>query len=579
LYRALADLSFSRGYDRINSSMPIKSARPAAILPARHWSYPWIAMMAGAVMLARSVAVICTFNHTIDEPYHIGSAMVLYEAHKLTAGAQHPPLARLVAGLPLMLQGVRLPVARGEYIVVEYPAFEIGQNILFSGQLSYWRMLISARLALLIFPILAMFYIYRLGRWLGNSLIAMLATVFFSVDPTFHGHSTWIGTDSAACAGFIAGMYYGLRFIASPNWTRAIALGVALGLAVACKYSCLLLIPALIVIVAMRVIIKRRFRPRRAILWKTIAVCVIAFVSLWATYLFDIAPLRFQAMFSDQKIWTNLPAALRETPIPMPSFWLGYLFLSARSAAGHATYLNGQVSFSGWRQYFPVALLVKSSIGFLAALSFAIATLMARRRMIFRSLALLMPSVIYIALSMSGHYQLGIRHLLPILPLLYIFIIQQLSRGRLIWLLLGAIFVAMLETAAIHPDYLPFFNMISGGPSRGERYLIDSNLDWGQDIYRLAQWLKTDANGRRYSIGVFNASAPLLKELQLDPASLSGQPRGLLAISKNVKHRLEGAIQNPDGSIKLGPDYTWVEKYPLVKHIGYSIDVYDMDRK
>src|SRR5947207_5522155 len=238
--------------------MPIKSARPAAILPARHWSYPWIAILAGAVMLARSIVVICTFNHTIDEPYHIGSAVVLYEAHKLTAGAQHPPLARLVAGLPLILQGVRLPAARGEYIVVEYPAFDIGQQILFSGQLSYWRMLISARLALLVFPIIAMFYVYRLGRWLGNSLIAMLATVFFSVDPTFLGHSTWIGTDSAACAGFVAGTYYGLRFTARPSWKRAMIFGIALGLAISCKYSCLLLIPAIVVFAVMRMFTKGR---------------------------------------------------------------------------------------------------------------------------------------------------------------------------------------------------------------------------------------------------------------------------------------------------------------------------------
>ena len=260
--------------------MPTKSARPAAILPAKHWSYPWIAMLAGAVMLARSVAVICTFNHTIDEPYHIASAVVMYEAHKLTAGAQHPPLARLVAGLPLVLQGVRLPAARGEYIVVEYPAFEIGQNILFSGQLSYWRMLISSRLALLVFPIIAMLYVYRLGRWLGNSLIAMLATVFFSFDPTFLGHSTWIGTDSAACAGFVAGIYHGLCFISAPTWKRAIALGVALGLAVACKFSCLLLVPALILVVIVRMIAKRRLRPRRAVAVKIIAICAIAFVSL-----------------------------------------------------------------------------------------------------------------------------------------------------------------------------------------------------------------------------------------------------------------------------------------------------------
>src|SRR5215212_2638230 len=122
------------------------------MLPSHHRSYPWIAGLAGAVMLARVISAIFTFNHTIDEPYHIGSAVVLYEAKKLLIGAQHPPLVRLVAGLPLVLQGVRQPDARGEYVVIEFGGFDVGRKLLASGQLPYWRMLRSARLALLIFP-------------------------------------------------------------------------------------------------------------------------------------------------------------------------------------------------------------------------------------------------------------------------------------------------------------------------------------------------------------------------------------------------------------------------------------------
>src|SRR6058998_1750415 len=80
--------------------------------PPRHRIYPWIAIAAAALMLARAIGVIVTFNHTFDEPYHIGAAVVLYESGKLVTGAQHPPLARLVAGAPLILQGVRLPEAR-----------------------------------------------------------------------------------------------------------------------------------------------------------------------------------------------------------------------------------------------------------------------------------------------------------------------------------------------------------------------------------------------------------------------------------------------------------------------------------
>jgi len=205
-------------------------------------------------------------------------------------------------------------------------------------------------------------------------------------------------------------------------------------------------------------------------------------------------------------------------------------------------------------------------------------TLLVRRRKAGRSITLLLPTAIYLVISMTSRYQLGIRHLLPILPLIYLFISLQLARGRLIGILAGAIVVAGIETAMIHPDYLAFFNAASGGPSRGEKYLIDSNLDWGQDIGRLASWLRTNSRGREYSIRVFNATDALLRELQLDPNALRAAPRGLFAISKNVKHRLDGARQNPDGSVTLGPDYSSLEKNSLVRHIGYSIDVYDLDK-
>src|SRR5262245_58484867 len=213
------------------SNRPVQRLRAAEPLLIR--ACPWIAVLAGGIMIARTLCAICTFSHTIDEPYHIGSALVLYESHRAVVGAQHPPLARWVAGLPLWLQGVRLPAARGEYIVTEYPAFPIGEGVLFSHQIPYWRMLITARTALLVFPILSMFLLYRLGHWIAGPVVAMMATVFFSTDPTFLGHSTWIGTDSAACAGFVAGIYYGLRFIARPSWTRTWICGCALGLAIA----------------------------------------------------------------------------------------------------------------------------------------------------------------------------------------------------------------------------------------------------------------------------------------------------------------------------------------------------------
>jgi hypothetical protein len=549
----------------------------AARFPKKHWSYPLIALLAGVIAIARVVATTHVFNHTIDEPYHIGSAVVLWEARTLTVGAQHPPLARWVIGLPLIAQGLRLPEARGEYVVVEYPGYSIGNDLLFSHKLPYWRILTAARHSLLIFAALALFYVYRLGRYLGGSAAGMLAMVFFSVDPTFLAHAGMVGTDIAGCAGFVAGFYYLLRFCARRrSMRRAIVAGVATGLALACKLSSLLLIPVFILILLLRRIFWRKRLPP----WRRLLVaCAIAFVVLWSTYGFVINPLRQQAVFSQEPIWKNLPTVVQEQPIPMPAFFLGQMLLSHRAAQGHDTYLDGQLSFDGWAMYFPVALAVKQPVGFLLALLVALVIFIIRFRSQ-RSILLLVPIVMLFGLGMRSHYQLGIRHLLPILPLMYIFTVMQFARARRLVLIVPLIVLAGVETASIHPDYLAFFNFAVGGPRQGERYLLDSNLDWGQDIYRLSQWLRSDeAKGRRYTIRASYTNERMLREFGLDPAALKAPPHGLFAISKNVRHGLGMADRDSAGQFPPAEDFSWLSRYPVVKRIGYSIDVYDLDAK
>jgi hypothetical protein len=382
-------------------------------------------------------------------------------------------------------------------------------------------------------------------------------------------------------------MYYGLRWLARPTLRRSVAFGAVLALAISAKYNCLFLIPGLALVAIARVALAPK--PRRMIrrlpgAGLLLVTALVAFVVLWATFLFDTGAMRFQAMFAPGfGPWEKLPAALVETPIPMPSLFLGVLFLATRAGAGYPVYLNGQIRPHGFRLYFPEALLVKQSLGFLTALASAIVALaVIRPRPRLRAAALLLPSIFYFVVAMMATYQLGIRHLLAILPLLYVLIAMVLSRGRRVVWLMVVMLVSAVETAAVHPDYVSYFNIAAGGARQGERYLIDSNLDWGQDLWRLSQWLRTSdaARGQPIALRVFNDHEPPLSQLGIDPA-LTKAPleprRGLLAISKNVTHRLHGASVEPDGKMLLGEDYSWLANYPVVHRVGESIDVYDLD--
>ena len=121
---------------------------------------------------------------------------------------------------------------------------------------------------------------------------------------------------------------------------------------------------------------------------------------------------------------------------------------------------------------------------------------------------------------MTGKLQIGIRHVLPVLPFIYLFAVFYLCRGRWVYGLLGLIALAGVEGARVHPDYLPFFNVLAGGPENGSKYLADSNLDWGQDVARLAAYIKS--TGRTdYTIKVSGVRVANLVESHAWPGSVT----------------------------------------------------------
>ncbi len=587
-----------------------------SLLPTDHKSYAWIALLATLVMLARAASYVHTFNHTTDEPAHIAAAVGLYEAHKLTYMVEHPPLQRIVVGAALRLAGVELPSARGlTQVQSRTESNTAGVEILFHGRIGYWKVLAISRLTNLIFPAVALLYLYLLARYLANGLVAMLAVVFFSLDPSLLAHSGLAGTDVAAAAGFLAATYHGLRWVVAPNWRNTLIAGLALGLGLSTKFTCLFLVPSLGVLLAARSIRAARaveagrlraFFHRWPSIAQFVAVAAIGFVVLWAAYLFDMGQLNDQAMFDQEKAWQAIPASLKDARIPMPSMVLGNMFLATLSRHGFQCYLNGRVGMSGGFYYFAEAILIKSPVGMIAAFAIAlVAFIFSRRRRPWIAMAILLPPAFLLLVSSAGKLQIGIRHVIPVLPFFYLFAVWQLHRGKTILLLLPLMCIAAFETGRAHPDYLPFFNALVGGPANGGKYLADSNLDWGQDVARLADYLHAQKPQKPYTLKVSGARLDsLVEQLGLDVASLAlapkegkdGEwadqkraegkdaglilrpPQGLFAISTNVMLRLDPIRLRPDGTMDLPPDYTWLKQYPMVKRIGWSIEVYDMSQ-
>jgi hypothetical protein len=525
-------------------------------------------------MLGRLALSVGTFSPTIDESSHIGAAVSLIEAKKLIAPGSHPPLARLVAAIPLWLDGARLPQCRGQTTIgTEDLGYALGTQVLYHSAKPYSTLLIHARLAMLIFPAIALLYVFLLGRMLLGQPAATLAVIFFSVDPTLLGYGFWVGNDVASCAGCLAATYHGLRWLIQPNWRTAAIAGIALGLAIATKFSCLLVIP-LIFLLALA-----RTSPWRKLLIHLPLIAAVAFITLWGTYLFNVGPLSDQAGLqapehpsSDnaaaqamRRQWQRVPRFIRETPVPMPSFFLGVARLAAHNSFGHLAYLNGQVSTAGWWYYFPEVFALKTPLGFLAALLIAAILFVTRRDWRqWPTRAILIPAALFFVAAMAAKLDIGIRYILPAIPFLYLFVASQLARPGWIAVLVALILCAAVETAAVHPDYLSYFNIAAGGPSNGDRFALDTNLDWNQDVFRMADWMHNNLNGRPYAIRLDGLrNKPLIEKLGLDPAALDAPPHGKILFMSKSARLIDGRL-------------SWLSHRQPIAHIGYGIDVYDL---
>lgn len=564
-------------------------------LPAEHRLYPWIAAIAVVVMLARCWDTTRHFSHTWDEPYHIGAAVALYESHRHVVDITHPPLPWLVAGIPLKLSGIEAPELRSIRAARKLQdSWQPGRDILFAaGPEHYWKVLTRARLTMLVFPVIGCIYLYLLARWLASGLVAMLSVVFACTDPTILGHSALVNNDVAAMAGFMAALYHGLRWVVSPTLLRCIVAGVAVGLAVACKFTALLIVPTLGLIALVRPLSvlasrvggsKLRIYLRRLpSIGQIVLGAAVAFVVLWSTYLFQINSLASEEFYTWSPQLTKAVEPIKNVPLPMTGFFQGMAFQISHSQHGHQTYLNGEFQNPGrgWWYYFPEALAIKSPVAVVVALFIALllAVFLSPRRP-WRFVVLFVPLCAYMYFAMTGGVMIGVRHLMPILPLIYLLICFEWSKRRLTLLILPFLIAASYaETLWRHPDYLAFFNVAAGGPSQGHRYLLDSNLDWGQDVYRLALWLRSpEAPKERITTRLYGlASTRVLRCMGVDAAGLEAEPEGIFVISKSVKYgfkpeRIDKDYERP----YIIPDYTWLDQLSPIKTIGNSIEVYDL---
>ena len=467
---------------------------------------------------------------TVDEPNHLtrGYAYLKTGDLRLSRTTGHPPLLNLICALPLSL----LPEIGSPR---DYAGWEGGflnafaTTFVFGNPVALDRLFFLGRLPVMCITLCLAALVARWAGELYGPWGSALALLFCALDPNLIAHGQLATTDVGVALAFTLAIYASWRFWRRPSLHAAALTGVATGLAQCVKFSAILLLPILGLLGLIEVWgVSRAARPparsftgRRMALasalltlsWMMTAAIVLAGLTVWAVYGFHVGRPSGWAI-----------------AVPAPEYVEGLRTILTRVSTPRPTFLMGQLLSKGRWYYFAVALLLKTPLPTLIAPPIALLlTVLSRRRRPFSwsEWPLLAVPLLYLGTSTQSTLNLGYRHLLPILPFLWICagrlgaLFPVPHGGQKAWwpaAVAAGFLVAWLAagTLGVAPHYLAYFNELAGGPDGGWRYLVDSNLDWGQDLYALKGYLARHAlPGQDVYLSWFGSTYPYLYDREL----------------------------------------------------------------
>ncbi|MGC4983909.1 ArnT family glycosyltransferase [Streptomyces sp. DT193] len=584
---------------RHDERVPVNGAvAPRALLGRlrRHRRAVFVVAVA-LLLLQMAVAMVSTAveqTPTIDEPVYVGTATVYVQQHNLRYNPEHPPLGKLIIGTGLLFAHPHLdPAFKGDQT-------ELGRHVLYESGNDPWRVMLWARLPVIVLTLLFGLVVLAFARELAGRRGALVALALYAFSPDVIAHGSLATLDVPASGFLLTSVWLVWRARRRPLLYLPLS-AVALGATVATKMSMLPAVPLVLLLAVVSVWhadttgrgaapagdprVRARLLGRAAAAAAGMAVVVVAVV--WVTYLAVDPRLHWTAP-ADLPAVHGLRALLVDhLPVPRPyrdgmrvqfgfenATWQGFLF--GRLYQGSLWY------------YLPAALLVKTPLGMMALWTAGSLTLLAVRRLRPAAPYLLVPPALLLASAMTGSRDLGVRYALFMPVFLAVAagcavvprgpraeragaerrrlpgwagITRRPGPGPVTAALVLFVGVSSLLT---YPYYLPYSNEAFGGPGKTYLRLHDSNVDWGQDLGRLADRLKGHYPHEKVWLVYKGAGVPSAYGIDAtDPRTVpAARVHGLLVVS-------DTAIDKADARLKalLAPS-------GRVEEIGHSITVF-----
>ncbi|MCM3877442.1 MAG: phospholipid carrier-dependent glycosyltransferase [Thermoanaerobaculia bacterium] len=547
----------------------------------------------GGVLL-RTIALKSITN---DEIVHIPAGYSYLTERDFAINNEHPPLVKAWAALPLLAIGRDLPPPTATVGDTQIRTWNTMERFWAASQPRFRAVCFWTRAMMVPVTLALGWLVFSACRRRFGDRAALFAVALFCLEPTVLAHGRVVHTDVAAALAWFLAWERLWAYLRGPSARRALLVGAATGLALGIKFS-LVLLPAILLVVFVFHLwtAPRRETPRPRLAAHGLMAAVVILLVVNASYAFRRPPL----LPADRKwVETRSPSIAgvvtdgiaRLSPVLPTYFSFGIYQVWLHNRDGHSTFLLGRYSDDGWRLYFPIAFALKTTLAFLAVTAGALlwGSWRALRHRDRRFVELLVPLALYAALAMSSQINIGIRHFLPVYPFLFVLggaALDRVSRLRppvagiaLTVLALGGAFAAV---AGAFPDTMGYMNELRRGRPAW-RYLADSNVEWGDDVVGLADFLR--ARGETAVRGQVAAAWGTLRRYGIEYRDLcteSGDPPAPTRFTAIGASSLNGATV-PGGSPGTGRSTTeervnFFAAYrarPPVAVLGKTIYVYE----
>jgi hypothetical protein len=456
------------------------------------------------LLAANLFASISRKSITNDEIVHIPAGYYHLVTGEFQLNNEHPPLVKMWAALPLLfIQPEEPPAPKTEHENFMERTWGFHERFWQANRARFQTVTFWPRVMMIPITLGLGALVFIFARKLFGETAALISVALYVLEPTVLAHGRIVHTDLPAAFVYLLFFFTLHYYSEAPGLRRALLLGLAGSVALLTKFSMLVILPVLAVYLVARLFLNwRDSRQRSQVALHGGLVTVVIIFLVNAAYHFqhpvlEASDVRWVQMKSPALLGF-VTTSIRVLSKIIPTYYLfGVYNIELHNHYGHATSLLGQYSDLGWWYYFPVAFALKTTIPFLllavVALGWAGWRLAVKRDK--RFVWLVVPIGVYLAISLTSHINIGIRHFLPVYPFLFIAggaLLAQLLhvRKRIGVAVLVILFGWMtFEAVRTFPDYTPYMNQLASRHPRWY-YLSDSNVEWGDDVGALAAYLK-----------------------------------------------------------------------------------------